>query len=268
MNLLSQPQELFQELVRRNRLLAYLGLAHTILFASFLLLFFLDSRTVMGINVWIKPMKFALSIAIYLWTIGWFLEYLSNYPRSARVIGWGVAIAMVVEITCITLQAARGVPSHFNVQTATDGIIFSVMGMGVVLNTLLLVWLTVLFFVGKTSLSSTYRLAICLALLLFLFASAIGGKMVGQLSHSVGVADGGAGLPFVNWSTEGGDLRIAHFIGIHSLQIIPFFAFRAEKKRWSNARLWTWLFALTYIGLTIFIFWEATNARPLLSTFH
>lgn len=259
----------YQELLRRNRLLAYVGLAHFVLFVIFLILFFIDSRTVLGINPWIKPMKFALSITIYAWTVGWFLEYLSNYPRSGRIIAWGVALTMIAEIVCITIQSARGVSSHFNGQTAFDANIYYIMGVAIVINTMVLVWLTILFFVGKTNLSPTYLLSIRAALLLFLFSSAIGGMMVGQNAHSIGVADGGAGLPFVNWSTEGGDLRIAHFIGIHSLQILPLFAYFTEKKKWQYARSWTWLFALTYTGLTLFIFWEATNARPLLgSLFH
>lgn len=259
-------RELYPELVRRNRLLAHVGLAHIGLFVVFLILSWVDSRTVLGINTWIKPMKFALSITIYLWTVGWFLDYLSAYPRAVRAIAWGVAGTMVLEIICITLQAGRGVTSHFNRASAFDGIVFAIMGNAITINTLMIVWLTVLFFVGKTSLSPAYRLAIRLAFLSFLFASAVGGMMVGQFAHSVGVADGGAGLPFVNWSTEGGDLRIAHFIGIHSLQVIPFLAYRLEKRQWQHALTWTWVFALTYTGLTAFIFWEATNARPLLST--
>jgi hypothetical protein len=49
--------------------------------------------------------------------------------------------------------------------------------------------------------------------------------MLARGTHTVGAGDGGPGLPFVNWSTIGGDLRIAHFIAIHAIQIVPLFAY-------------------------------------------
>lgn len=254
----------YRELVNRNPLLAYVGLAYLILFFIFLGLSFVDIRTVLGINTWIKPMKFALSIWIYLWTIGWYLDYLPNSRRSVKVVSWGIALAMTIEMICIGLQGGRGVRSHFNISSVFDGIVFSFMGSFIMLNTLFLIFVTVLFFIKKTPLSSAYLWAIRIGLLLLLFSSAIGGVMVGNHAHSVGVADGGAGLPFVNWSREGGDLRIAHFIGIHGLQIIPFFAFLLEKYQIHRQKIWTGLFALLYIGMTGFLFWQAMRGRPLM----
>jgi len=46
------------ELRRRNPLLFGLGVAHIVLLSIMLLIAPFDERTVMGINPWIKPMKF------------------------------------------------------------------------------------------------------------------------------------------------------------------------------------------------------------------
>jgi hypothetical protein len=259
-----KTSDFYPELVRRNRLLAYGGLAHLLLFFLFLGLSLADQRTVSGINTWIKPMKFAISIWIYLWTLGWYLYYLPDSKRWIRIISTGITVAMFIEIVCITVQAARGVRSHFNVDTPFDGALFSIMGLMILFNTILIIITTILFIVKKPSLPDTYLLGIRLGLILFLFASIVGGMMARQLSHSVGIADGGPGLPFVNWSTQGGDLRIAHFIGLHALQLIPFFAFFMEKKHVKTNKTWTIAFALLYIGLTLFLFWQAMTGKPLI----
>jgi hypothetical protein len=178
---------------------------------------FWDSRTVGGINPWIKPFKFEISIIIFLATMAWILRYLE--PSMRRKIAWQTAACMLIEISIICLQAARGISSHFNRSENLDFILFAFMGLAIGYNTYVLIKLFLLFVRGSFSLPKVYLRSIQYGIASILIATIPGGMMIARNSHTVGDSDGGQGLPFLNWSLIHGDLRIAHFMGMHGFQI-------------------------------------------------
>ena len=261
-------REFFGELYRRDRVLALTGWGTAALFVALLAVAPFDSRTVTGLNPWVKPLKFCLSITAYVWTLAWFLGHLRT--RWTRLVGWGTSLVFVVEMACIVSQAARGVASHFNVATPYDDAVFSLMGMMIAFNTLLAALTLGLFFTRlRGPLAPAYLWGIRAGLVLFILGSLEGAVMGMNMAHTVGAPDGGPGLPFVNWSTRAGDLRVAHFLSFHALQLLPLagYALSVYKSDWPRQRQVACVLALAllYAAGVALVFLRALGGRPLLS---
>lgn len=254
---------LITELKRRNPTLFWFGCGMLALYVAAGILYFVDNRVIMGVNAWIKPMKFALSILIYSWTFGWMLEYLTS-ESAKRWITYGAVVTMTVEIALICLQALRGTTSHFNVHTGFDGAVFAIMGVFIALNTLINLYAAFHFVSGRTTLSGAHLAAWQTGLILLLFGNISGGWMVSILSHTVGAADGGPGLPFLNWSTVAGDIRAAHFVTLHGLQLLPLGAYLLSRYQPKSLRGGTWLLSAVYTGLCIYLHVLAWKGIPVL----
>ena len=248
------------------------------LFSSIVLCFFIaivcivglivDDRIFNGINVWIKPLKFAISSAIYVFTAGFLITLYPYSNRKKKILNNTVAFAMMVDVIIITIQASRGVGSHYNMSSPLDALMYAAMGIfiGIIVLTMLVFIIDTIRLKLKTT--KTIQWAILMGWLVVFFGSWVGGQMISQLSHSVAVADGGAGLPFLNWSTIGGDLRIAHFFGLHGIQIIPLFAYWASKKWKSSSRkqiISVTLFGLIYASWIGFTFYQAKQGMALIN---
>lgn len=229
---------------------------------------FIDDRTLMGVNVWLKPLKFSLSIAIYLITVGYLITKYPYSSRKKRLINHITAWSLLLEFIIIVYQASRGVQSHYNSTTTFDGILFMMMGVFVGINVLIMLLFIIDTARLKLNMSKSMQWAILLGWLVVFFGSWIGGQMIAQVSHNVGVGDGGTGLPLVNWSTVGGDLRVAHFFGLHGIQIIPLFAFWLSKK-WEtsdlNRIIFVTLFALLFASWIGIIFYQAKQGLPFIA---
>lgn len=252
--------EFIPTIKKENQLLYWCGLLNFVLFTVCFVLYFFDSHLVTGINPWIKPMKFGLSVGLYCWTFAWLLRYLVS-KGNVKFISWVILVCMVVENGIITLQAARGVISHYNISSNIDALLFSMMGAFIDINSLIIFYTLILFVFIRTTLDKNMLLAWRFGLLLFLVAGVAGGMMIGNLSHTVGALDGTDGIVFLNWSKVAGDLRSAHFITMHGLQVIPLFAFfvSAQMKR---PLLMTTLFFILYSLVCFRLHHVALDGKP------
>jgi hypothetical protein len=242
----------------------------------------LSPAVITGVPAWLKPTKFAISSAIYLLTLAWIFTYLEAWPRLTRIVGWTSAILVVFEVAVIDLQAARGVTSHFNTATALDAAIFAAMGLGILLVWLASIALTVAVFRQPFE-DAALGWAIRLGLLITVLGSATGGVMVrptdAQLiglrdgaglkvsgAHTVGAPDGGPGLPGTGWSTRFGDVRVAHFVGLHGVQVLPLFVWLRRRFRGTApSRAGVFVAAASYGSLWVILLWQALRGQSVVA---
>ncbi len=272
---------LVARLWRTSPLLTACGLLMLPVLAAALAGVWLDPRLITGAPAWLKPAKFAASIAIYSLTLAWVFTYLPAWVRTRRIVGAVTAGVLVVEMVIIGGQAWRGTASHFNVSTPLDGALFTIMGIGIVVQTLASVAVAVALW-RQTFADRALGWALRLGLSLTIAGAATGGLMTrpteAQIAaaqsaamtiagaHTVGAPDGGPGLPGTGWSTEHGDLRVPHFIGLHALQAFILIAL-ALPRRWSagrRARLMIGASA-SYAGLFVILVMEALRGESLVA---
>jgi len=82
-------------------------------------------------------------------------------------------------------------------------------------------------------------------------------------AHTVGLADGGRGLPLLGWSTAGGDLRIPHFVGMHALQALPLFVLLLNACRRLRPVL---LAAATFVATVVLLTSQALIGQSIVAT--
>ena len=259
------PAELFV----RQGTLAMFGVATLLLSVVAIVLQTIDPRLLeSGVNVWVKPAKFFSSIGIFALTAAWFFGYVRPERRRSRLMLATVAVLIAsgtFELLWISWQGANGLESHFNNDTPLYSIMYSLMGLFAVLlvgTTLPLAWEIARR--PARGLRRDFVAAVVIGLLLtFMLGGVLGGYMSAQAGHSVG-AEGGRAYLF-GWNRSGGDLRIAHFLGIHAEQAIPILAALAVEAGWGQRARWTALMFGTaaYIALTLAIFAQAVAGRAL-----
>lgn len=265
---------------RAEPLLAWTGLALLAALAPSLAGLWLDPRVIAGAPAWLKPAKFAASTGVYALTLAWVLTYLSDWPRTRRIAGRTTAIVLVLEVAIIDAQAWRGTTSHFNVGTMLDGVLFSIMGVGILIQTMasaavgLALW-------RQPFADRAFGWALRLGMAVTLAGACVGGLMTqptdAQLAdvrttgrivtagaHSVGGPDGGPGLPGTGWSTQHGDLRVPHFVGLHAIQVLPLLAFLFRRREPAARLRLTLATAAAYTAVFGLLLAQALQGIPVL----
>ncbi|MEM9191781.1 MAG: hypothetical protein AAGF12_21595 [Myxococcota bacterium] len=255
------------------RVLWAVAALHAVVAAGWLIALFTNGPTITGVPYALKPLKFAISIAVFLATLAILLPLLRLSQPISLAIASVLAGTMLIEMICIGLQAARGTTSHFNSATPFDAALWQLMVGAIVIATVTMVLVAFIASfrslgpAGGEPLSPIMAAAWRIGLWLFLLAAVTGFGMGGRLQHSVQGIDGGEGLAFVNWSVRHGDLRVAHFFALHALQALPIAAFAVERvstEPLTRAVLFG-LAATAMLAVCGFTYVQALRGRPVIS---
>lgn len=242
------PAAWLAEALRRHRGLTLAALLIWAAMLPTLVALGLDERTVRDVNVWVKPLKFMASIGLFWLSTAWFIGLLPEAQRRHASVRGLVAVALgagLFEIAYITLQAALGQPSHFNFSSPFHQLMYTLMGLGAMAMTAtqpVLAWRIARH--GRGDLAPVWRSAVVTGLVLTFVLGAGAGGLLGSVQPP-----SGAGLPVFGWHLGGGDLRPAHFVGMHAQQLIPLVgALLAASGR---GRGGLWVFVALYTALWV-----------------
>jgi hypothetical protein len=181
--------------------------------------------SLVGPVTWRKPIEFGISGAVTTFALAWVLGRL---PRS-RFWDWTVAILilfLVPETALIDMQQWRGVPSHFNFETAFDGAVFDAMAVGIGSVALGIALIAVRSF-GRVAGPPSTALAIRAGLIFLLLGQVLGGFIIANYFSSYFPIDG----PIANASIVGaaGELKVPHALALHGLQVLAILALVLER---------------------------------------
>ena len=277
------PVRTFQSLWRFHAPLTLSALLTASVTLFFIIGIFADPRVITNAPAWLKPTKFGVSITLYTLTLTWILGFIKGRRRLVNILGWTVIITFALEWVAIITQVLRGTTSHFNIATPLDTALWSLMGTSIVV-----LWVVNFVIAGlllfqrfeNPAFAWSLRLGVLITVvgmgLGFLMTSPTAQQMAGWEAggpvtiagaHTVGAPDGGSGLPVVGWSTQGGDLRAPHFVGMHALQVIPFFGWlvsRRKRLQMSTRAALVWIASGFYLGLTALLTLQALRAQPII----
>ncbi|MGH3997828.1 MAG: hypothetical protein ACRDTJ_10245, partial [Pseudonocardiaceae bacterium] len=214
----------------------------------------------------------------------WLLTFVQGKSRVVRVVSWCTAVALAVEMLLIAWAVVTGTTSHFNVSSAVNASVWGAMAFFIVV-TWIAALVTAALLIRQRLPDAAFAWGLRLGVLVAVVGMGIAffmpfptpeqlalAQQTGELpvigAHSVGVPDGGAGLPVTGWSTVVGDPRVPHFVGLHALRVLPLVGYLASRvapgRLASGHRVALVVVAgLGYAGLVALLTWQALRGQPV-----
>ncbi|MEM9224243.1 MAG: hypothetical protein AAGB11_17830 [Pseudomonadota bacterium] len=228
-----------------------------------------DPRSFGGHSIWLKPQKFAVSLAVYTATLALFAHWLPERLKVSKLFAayvWVVLSAIGLEMIWLIAAAALGVASHFN-EVPPWNTFYSMAGVLAVILTSAAAVFGIAILLGR-HMDPALRLGLGLGLILtFVLTVITAGYMGGNGSHHVGIAGpDDPSWPVFGWSLTVGDLRPAHFLATHAMQAVPAAALLVVVAGIRRPRAWVAAASVLYTAATVGAFVEALAGKPFLST--
>jgi hypothetical protein len=183
---------------------------------------------------WIGPVSlrkaatFGLSFGLTVASLAWATSFLR---LRARGLVLGVfLVTSVVETALISMQAWRGVPSHFNFETPFDTAVSMTLALGGGVLVVVGIVCTVAAFAGAGALAPSMALAVRTGLVVLLVAFATGAVMVAR-----GVTESRSGAARLAYDTAG-SLKPLHAVAMHAVLVLPALAWLLAHTAWAEER--------------------------------
>ncbi len=199
-----------------------------------------------------KPILFGISGGLTVYSLGWVLECLPARPWERLLSRW-TCWALLIEVGLITVQYWRGVPSHFNDDTALDRIIEQTMLILILMATAWIGWVCMRV-QGPLSKSPAMNFAIRSGMI-WLWLSCL----LGIATTALGKWNIMHGQNYELWG-RAGVLKFPHGIALHAIQFLPLCAWLLE--RWRIPRPYQLIRGLAgaQFWLVLFAIWQTWQA--------
>lgn len=223
-----------------------------------------EPRGALNDSLWIKPCKFGLSMCAYAVAFVWLSQYITAQRKLFQTMSVAALIGGVLELGGILLQTIRGISVHFDTATM-ESLCISLVVRFAILPVAIAALIVYCMLAKERNLPPVVGLSMKWGVFLTII-----GFIPGIMMMVPGLVPGHhPGLPFLGWSVVSGDLRAAHFVGIHALQVLPIIgcAIRQYCDRFTLTQQEALVSttATAYFWLIVLMTWQALRAESLIA---